>query len=52
VNFALLNGLLIGSIPGIILGALIGEHLPDIVLRRVLAITLLAAAAKLLLKRL
>lgn len=52
VNFSLLSGLLIGSIPGIVLGSLIGKKLPETVLRRVLAITLLAVAAHLLFKRL
>ncbi|HKY03211.1 MAG TPA: sulfite exporter TauE/SafE family protein [Burkholderiales bacterium] len=51
VNFSLLTGLLIGSIPGIIIGSLIGKRLPETILRRVLAITLIAVAANLLLKR-
>ena len=51
VDFSLLTGLLVGSIPGIALGAVIGKRLPDRLLRRVLAFTLIAVALFLLLKR-
>jgi uncharacterized membrane protein YfcA len=49
VDFALMLALLIGSIPGIIAGSLLGSRARDNVLRPVLATTLLIVAAKLLL---
>ena len=52
VNFSLLTGLLVGSIPGIVFGSLIGKRLPETILRRVLALTLLSVAVILLTKRL
>jgi uncharacterized membrane protein YfcA len=48
VDFTLMLALLIGSIPGIITGSLLGSRARDSVLRPVLAITLLVVAAKLL----
>ena len=51
VDLSLLTGLLVGSIPGIAIGAVIGKRLPDRLLRRVLAITLIGVALFLLIKR-
>lgn len=48
VDFALLAALLIGSVPGIILGSLIGSRAPDRVLQPLLAIVLVLVGAKLL----
>ena len=49
VDFALILALLIGSVPGIIIGSLLGSRARDEVLRPILAVTLLIVAAKLLL---
>lgn len=49
VDFALILALLIGSIPGIIVGSLLANRARDKLLRPVLAVTLLVVAAKLLL---
>lgn len=49
VDFMLMLALLAGSIPGIIVGSLLGGRARDSVLRPVLAITLLVVAVKLLL---
>lgn len=50
VDFALLATLLIGSIPGVVAGSLIGPRLPEPVLRFVLATVLAAVGLKLLLR--
>ncbi len=48
VDFALLFTLLIGSIPGIILGALLAPKLPEAVLRITLAVVLVLVSLKLI----
>ena len=48
VDFNLLFGLLIGGVPAIYLGSLIGKNLPDKVLRPLIALLLLAMGIKLL----
>jgi uncharacterized membrane protein YfcA len=48
VDFSLMIALLIGSIPGIIVGSMIATRSSDAVLRPVLAITLLLSALRLL----
>jgi uncharacterized membrane protein YfcA len=48
VDFSLMLWLLIGSIPGIIIGSLIGSRSSDSVLRPVLAVTLLVVGGRLL----
>jgi uncharacterized protein len=48
VNFTLMLALLIGSIPGIILGSLLATRSSDAVLRPVLAVTLLIVSVRLL----
>ncbi|MCK4842843.1 MAG: sulfite exporter TauE/SafE family protein [Methylococcales bacterium] len=52
VDFSLLSGLLIGGIPAIYLGSLIGRKLPDKVLRPLIAILLLAMGVKLMFSQL
>ncbi len=47
VNYALLGSLLVGSLPGILLGSLLSHRLPDAVVRRALAVVLLAVGVKL-----
>jgi len=47
VDFELMGSLLVGSIPGIIIGSLVATKVSDNVLRPVLALTLLAVGAKL-----
>jgi uncharacterized protein len=47
VFWGLLGSLLIGSIPGIIIGSYLSARVPDVVLRFVLAITLLLVGSKL-----
>ena len=42
VDWPLLTSLLTGSVPGIILGSYLSAHVPDAVLRPILAITLVA----------
>ena len=49
VDFVLLGWLLLGSIPGVIIGAQLSAKLPQMVLRYLLAVVLIASAAKLLL---
>ena len=49
VDFTLMGALLLGSIPGIIVGSLLGSRARDNVLRPILGATLLVVAAKLLL---
>ena len=48
VNFTLMGALLIGSIPGIIIGSLLATKSTDAVLRPVLAVTLLIVSARML----
>jgi hypothetical protein len=48
VDFILMASLLVGSIPGIILGSMLGSRAPDWVLRPVLALTLLVVSTRLL----
>nr|MBA3897150.1 sulfite exporter TauE/SafE family protein [Sphingomonadaceae bacterium] len=48
VDFTLLWSLLIGSIPGIIIGSVLGARASDNVLRPVLAVTLLVVGGRLL----
>lgn len=48
VNLLLMVSLLIGSIPGIVIGSLVANSVPDKLLRIVLATTLLIVAVKLL----
>jgi uncharacterized protein len=48
VDFVLMGGLLVGSIPGIILGSLIGSRASDKLLTPVLAATLLVVGGRLL----
>ena len=47
VDWSLLSGLLSGSIPGIMLGSYLSAHIPDAVLRPILAITLAAVGGRL-----
>lgn len=49
VDWTLLLSLLVGSVPGIIIGTLLSVRLPDYILRPTLAITLLMVGGKLLL---
>jgi len=49
VDGSLLTSLLVGSIPGIIAGSLLGTRVSDAVLRPILAVTLVAVGARLLL---
>jgi hypothetical protein len=48
VNFGLMGALLIGSIPGIIIGSMFATKTSDAVLRPVLAVTLLVVAIRML----
>ena len=48
VDFGLMGALLVGSIPGITIGSLLGSRTSDAVLRPVLAITLLVVSVRLL----
>jgi uncharacterized membrane protein YfcA len=48
VDFSLMGALLIGSIPGIIVGSLLGSRSSDAVLRPILAVTLLVVGGRLL----
>jgi uncharacterized membrane protein YfcA len=48
VNLSLMGALLIGSIPGIIIGSMLATRISDAVLRPVLAVTLLIVSVKLL----
>jgi uncharacterized protein len=47
IDWHLLGSLLIGSLPGVLLGGRVSIHVPDMALRIVLAVTLIAAGAKL-----
>jgi uncharacterized membrane protein YfcA len=47
VDFSLLGGLLLGSIPGIVLGSLIGSKTPENLLRFAIAVVLTGVGAKL-----
>ena len=51
VDFSLLFGLLIGGVPAIYLGSLIGKKLPDNILRPLIAFLLLAMGIKLILSQ-
>lgn len=51
VDFSLLAGLLVGGIPAIYLGSLIGKNLPDKVLRPLIALLLLGMGIKLMLSQ-
>jgi uncharacterized membrane protein YfcA len=44
---ALLTSLLSGSIPGIVLGSYLSAHIPDAVLRPILAVTLIVVGGRL-----
>jgi uncharacterized protein len=48
VDFTLMGALLIGSIPGIIIGSLLASRSSDAVLRPILAVTLLVVSIRLL----
>lgn len=48
VNFHLLLSLLVGSVPGIIVGSLLSTRMPDRLLRSILAVTLAIVGGKLL----
>lgn len=48
VDFVLMASLLVGSIPGIIIGSMLGSRASDSLLRPVLAVTLLVVSTKLL----
>jgi uncharacterized membrane protein YfcA len=47
VDWPLLTSLLTGSVPGIILGSYLSAHVPDAVLRPILAITLVLVGGRL-----
>jgi hypothetical protein len=49
INWLLLGSLLIGSLPGVLLGGRVSIHVPDPALRVVLALVLIAAGSKLVL---
>ncbi len=49
VDWPLLTSLLSGSIPGIVLGSYISAHVPDAVLRPILAVTLIVVGGRLVL---
>jgi len=48
INFSMLGMLLMGSLPGIVLGSAVAPRVPDLLLRRVLASVLVLVAIKLL----
>jgi uncharacterized membrane protein YfcA len=48
VDFGLMLALLVGSVPGVIIGAMLASRSSDSVLRPVLALTLLVVAVRLL----
>jgi hypothetical protein len=50
VEFGLLAWLLLGSVPGIVLGSLAGRHAPEHVLRRLIAVVLALVGTRLILK--
>jgi uncharacterized protein len=47
IDFAVFTALILGSVPGILLGSYVAVRIPDRALRLVLAVTLLAVATKL-----
>jgi hypothetical protein len=47
VDWPLLTSLLSGSIPGIVLGSYLSAHVPDAVLRPILAVTLMVVGGRL-----
>jgi uncharacterized membrane protein YfcA len=47
VDWPLLTSLLTGSIPGIVLGSYLSAHIPDFVLRPILAVTLIVVGGRL-----
>ena len=49
VDWPLLESLLLGSIPGIVIGSYLSAHVPEWVLRPVLAVTLLVVGGRLVL---
>jgi uncharacterized membrane protein YfcA len=51
VDFSLLAGLLLGGVPAIYVGSMIGKNLPDKVLRPLIALLLLAMGIKLILSQ-
>jgi len=51
VDFSLLMGLLVGGVPAIYLGSLIGKKLPDNILRPLIALLLLGMGIKLMLSQ-
>ncbi len=52
IDFSLLAGLLMGGLPAIYLGSLIGKKLPDTILRPIIILILLSMGVKLLLSQL
>jgi uncharacterized membrane protein YfcA len=48
INWALMASLLLGSIPGVVLGSNLSAYLPERVLRPILAVILLLAGVKIL----
>jgi uncharacterized membrane protein YfcA len=48
VDFALMGTLLMGSIPGILIGSNLAPRIPEVYLRRIMAVVLAAVAVKLL----
>jgi uncharacterized membrane protein YfcA len=48
VNFGLVGSLLLGSVPGVVVGSLLSFRLPELLLRLLLAAVLLVAASQLL----
>jgi len=49
INFALMGTLLLGSIPGILIGSYLAPRVPETVLRRLMAVILILVAIKLVL---
>lgn len=47
INFPLMGMLLLGSIPGILIGSTLAPRVPEVYLRRVMAVVLIAVAVKL-----
>lgn len=47
VNWALLSSLLVGSVPGVVIGSYLAARTPDLVLRPLLAVTLILAGGRL-----
>ncbi|HVA35862.1 MAG TPA: sulfite exporter TauE/SafE family protein [Stellaceae bacterium] len=48
INWHLLGALLLGSLPGIVLGSYVANRVPDTALRLILAVTLIAAGGRLI----